>query len=112
MDNMKDLVYNVELETYNKVLNLANEQGYAVEIIEGVLLDSALIYNSDIKFGRSYPRKYIIFQDHYLNEWSSKLVMTLTDNEELAEQFMRDLKQDEIDREIEEQEFLKKIKKN
>lgn len=109
---MKDLVYDVELETYNKVLNLANEQGYTVEIIGGVLLDSALIYNSDIKFGRSYPRKYIIFQDQYLNEWSSKLVMTLTNNEELAEQFMRDLKQDETDREVEEQKFLEKFNKN
>ena len=85
---MKDLTYEIGLDTYEQMLKLASYQGYEYFVIEGTLLDSAMIVDNDrLRIGKTKPRKYIIMDVVYLNEWSSKLVMTMTDNEELADEF-------------------------
>lgn len=85
---MKDLTYEIGLDTYEEMLKLASKQGYDYFIITGTLLDSAMIMDNErLRIGNAKPRKYIIMNVVYLNEWSSKLVMTMTDNEELADEF-------------------------
>lgn len=85
---MKDLTYEIGLDTYEQMLKLASYQGYEYFVIEGTLLDSAMIVDNErLRVGKAKPRKYIIMDVVYLNEWSSKLVMTMTDNEELADEF-------------------------
>ena len=85
---MKDLTYEIGLDTYEQMLKLASYQRYEYFVIEGTLLDSAMVVDNErLRVGRAKPRKYIIMDVVYLNEWSSKLVMTMTDNEELADEF-------------------------
>lgn len=68
-------------------LDIAQEYDYfeTVRQSQGCLVDSYIIYNVDdhIKIGRYKPRKYIILRENYLNEWSSDIVITLTDDENI-----------------------------
>ena len=85
---MKDLSYEINLEDCNNVMQLASDKGYEMFVIEGGLMDDIMIVdNKDIRVGRAKPREYIIIRAKFLNTWSSGLVMTMTDNEELADEF-------------------------
>lgn len=53
----------------------------------GCLLDNYLLYNWDTE-------KYVIIQEKYLNEWSSTLIATKTNDKKLVDNFFK--VQDEI----------------
>ena len=88
----KEIVYKATTELYDKVVTSAMNLGYELDndlfIINGTLQDSCLIIsNYKIKIGKANPRKYIIFESVYVNEWSSELQMILTDDDKKADKF-------------------------
>ena len=80
LDQCQKLILNPNLE----------EVGY----YPGCLLDNYLLYDWD-------THTYIIIQEEYLNEWSSTLVATKTNDKKLVDDFfkMQDKVLDEIDAE-------------
>lgn len=57
----------------------------------GCMMDNYLLYNWD-------TCQYILIQEKYLNDWSSTLIATKTDDEKLADNFFK--VQDEVLKEI------------
>lgn len=82
---------NVSQKTVENTLELANKNNLEIIQKEGSLLDEYLIYNNKIRFGKSKKAyKYIIFREIFLNEWSSRQDLILTDDEKLTEYFTED----------------------
>lgn len=57
----------------------------------GCMMDNYLLYNWD-------TCTYILIQEKYLNEWSSTLIATKTDDKKLVDNFLKE--QDEVLNEI------------
>jgi hypothetical protein len=80
----------ITYDSYNKILNLALEYGYDVDVIEGVLNDTYIIHNVDkelyIKGAKS--RRYIILYPQFATEWSNSFHVLLTDSEEKMQEFL------------------------
>ena len=88
---MKNYVKEISMETANKIITMATELNILFDGFDGTLLDNYIVYNdsdTQIKFGRSKPRKYIIIEEFYKNCWTSGLRMTCTDDDELADEFL------------------------
>ena len=88
---MKNYVKEISMETADKVITMATELNILFDGFDGTLLDNYIVYNdsdTQIKFGRSKPRKYIIIEEFYKNCWTSGLRMTCTDNDKLADEFL------------------------
>lgn len=88
----KDIVK--ELDSYTVADKLASDcmdRGLNVFRLDGCLVDSYAIDNSEglVKFGR-IQRDYVIIRETYLNEWSSTLMATFTDNEDLFDEFFEE----------------------
>ena len=80
---MKDLEKIISLKSCEKILSLACKNDYEIEQFEGGLLDSYLIsYNKTISIDRAKPRRFIAILEEYVNEWTSRLRLVQTDNEE------------------------------
>ena len=88
---MKDLTYEVSNEVFNHMLELAIKHDYNYFIIEGTLADSLMIVDNDrFRIGKAKPRKYIIIECIPTTTWTSKLVMTMTDDDEKADMFYKE----------------------
>lgn len=99
---MKDLTYEISNDVYNHMLELANKYNYETLIIEGTLADSFMIVNNDrLRVGRAKPRKYIIVECVPTTTWTSKLIMTMTNDYEQEDMFYDKWKsyQNELERE-------------
>jgi len=60
----------------------------SIEVFEGTLNDNYIFSNTEtISIGRVKPRRFIIIECKYENEYSSSLVMTMTDNEQKVDDF-------------------------
>lgn len=80
---------NVSKKTLEDTIKLANKHNLEIIQKEGSLLDEYLIYNNKLNFGKSKKAyKYIIFREIFLNEWSSRQDLILTDDEELTKYFI------------------------
>ena len=91
MKAMKNYVKEISMETADKVITMATELNILFDGFDGTLLDNYIVYNdsdTQIKFGRSKPRKYIIIEEFYKNCWTSGLRMTCTDDDKLADEFL------------------------
>lgn len=92
----KDYVTTISMETADAFINLASKLDLSYETCEGSLLDNHVIRGAEqIKYGRVKPRKFILIKEKYLNEWSSTLELTMTDNEEIINEFEVLYEQDE-----------------
>ena len=88
---MKNYIKEISMEQASKIIELANELDLNYDGFDGTLLDNYIIYNdadTQIKFGRSKPRKYIVIEEFYKNCWTSGLRMTCTDDDKLADEFL------------------------
>ena len=88
---MKNYVKEISMETADKVITMATELNILFDGCDGTLLDNYIIYNdsdTQIKFGRSKPRKYIIIEEFYKNCCTSGLRMTCTVDDKLADEFL------------------------
>lgn len=96
MAKRKDYVTNIEMVVADKFIELASELGLYCETYEGCLLDNHVIRGAEqIKLGRVKPRKFIMIKEKYLKEWSSTLELTMTDNEEIINEFEELMKSQE-----------------
>ena len=96
MKKRKDIIKNIDLETCNKILDMANSQGLEVIQFDGCLLDDYIIYNHDtLKVGRAI-RKYMIIQSYYINDWSGGLELLLTDSDKKVDQFIKECESETI----------------
>ena len=85
---MKDYITKGDMNSVNKLLELATRMDCPIECFEGVLLDNYIIYDANrIKIGRAKPRKYIILCEKAENEWSSITEVIMTDNEKTVEKY-------------------------
>ena len=99
---MKNYVKEISMETASKIITMATELNILFDGFDGTLLDNYIVYNekdTQIKFGRSKPRKYIIIEEFYKNCWTSGLRMTCTDDDKLADEFL-DKHDDYVEEEI------------
>lgn len=85
----KDIKKQITLEIAENLVEQCSDWGLEVNRFIGSLADEFTIDNSQekIKFGR-IVRKYVIIEEVYLNEWSSDLIITYTDNEEKYNDFI------------------------
>lgn len=94
----RDYKTTIDNEVLNKMLELATKNDLEYEIFEGTTQDNYIIYNDHkIRLKGIKPRKYIIVQSVYLNCWSSKLEMIMTDNEEKVNEFIEQYSYEESD---------------
>ena len=98
----KDLVYNISNKIFDTLISKAMELDLPYYIKEGVLLDNCIIYNEgaqQIRIGRGKPRKYILVEVVYRTTWTSDLILTLTDSDTKANDFMERVKmfENEVD---------------
>lgn len=93
---LKRIKTQIDLETTEKILSVALNNGSYVSEIEGVLNDSYLINNYDtetgnrIRIGKRKPRKYLILTHEFASSWSNNLYLIETDSDEEAENFMKE----------------------
>lgn len=71
----------------DELIEIANKNGVEYDLYEGTLVDSCIFYNAESVFVEGESAKYIIVKERFLNEWSSDLVLTLTNSDEEAEEF-------------------------
>lgn len=77
----KTITYNINNEQIDKILELCNQLEIHFDVVESGLNDEFIIYsNNAIKIGRVF-RKYMIIREIFLNEWSSDLILIMTDSE-------------------------------
>lgn len=98
--NRKDIELEITYEKaeklYNDLLKLSGNE-FAGQMFEGSLLDEYAIVmtnNQDWKInmvkGRPIlARKYVYIEEKYINHWSSKNVLVLTDNKKEFEEFLK-----------------------
>ncbi|WP_239704901.1 hypothetical protein [Mammaliicoccus sp. E-M24] len=77
----KTITYNITNRDIDKILELCSQLEIDFDVVERALNDEFIFYsNNAIKIGRVF-RKYMIVRDIYVNEWTSKLVLIMTDSE-------------------------------
>lgn len=69
------------------LLTIADKNGIEYECFEGSLQDNFVFYHADKIRIENKSAKYIIVKERFLNEWSSDLVLTLTNSDRKAEEF-------------------------
>lgn len=62
------------------LLTKANEIYIENDCFEGSLHDNFIFYDADAISINGKSSKYIIVKENYLNEWSSNLLLTMTDS--------------------------------
>lgn len=87
---MKDYNKETTCESSNNFVNYAVDNGYDVEVIEGVLNDTYVIRNEDRKLSIKgvKPRDFIILYPKFLSAWSNTFHILMTDDESRVEEFL------------------------
>ena len=71
----------------DKLVDLANQNNINYDYFEGVLQDNFIFYDvDDIRINRK-SSKYMVVRERHLNEWSSDLVLTMTNSLEEVDEF-------------------------
>ena len=79
----------ISLDTCDKIIASMNDLYYEVLCIEGALLDNYLIETDrTIRLFNYKPRKYIIINAIYRNEYASDLELVMTDCELTANEWL------------------------
>lgn len=87
---MKDYNKQITYESLNDFVQYANKQGYIIDIVEGVLNDTYVIYNEgkQLSIKGVKGRDYIILYPKFLNEWSNSFHILMTDDESKMQEFL------------------------
>lgn len=87
---MKDYNKQITYESLNNFVDYAVNNGYEVEIIEGVLNNTYVIRNVDRQLSVKgvKPRDFIVLYPKFLNEWSNTFHILMTDDESKVEEFL------------------------
>ena len=87
---MRNYERQISYESLNNFVDYAAENGYEIEVFEGVLNDTYIIH-ADKQFGIKgvKSRNYIILYPKFQNEWSNTFHILLTDDETKVEEFRK-----------------------
>jgi len=90
MKTLRDYTKEVTFESLNNFVQYANDEGYAIEIKEGVLNDTYVIFNEGKKLSIKgvKARDYIILYPQFLTSWNNTFHILMTDNENKANNFL------------------------
>lgn len=88
---MKDYAKQITYDSLNSFVNYATEQGYDIEVIEGVLNDTCIIFNpsKDLSIKGVKAREYIILYPKYASAWHNTFHILMTDSEEKMQEFLQ-----------------------
>jgi len=80
---MKDYNTEITYQLQQLILDVALDDGYHVDIHEGVCNDTYIIHNHDkaLSLVGVKAREYIVLYPQYLNEWGNSFHILMTDNE-------------------------------
>ena len=83
-DNMKDVRMSISLKSCDNIVQALQKRNYDVECVEGCLLDNYFceLGENNLKLSRWKFRKYMAIVERFVNTWTSKLELILTDSEE------------------------------
>lgn len=92
----KTITYDITNKDIEKILELCSQLEIEFDVVESTLNDEYIIYsNNAIKIGRVF-RKYMIVRETFLNEWSSKLSLIMTDDEKEYQKHYNELFEHEL----------------
>lgn len=82
-----DITLNIDPDFLSKIFEMAGKYDIDYDCYEGCLQDNFIFYNTrPIKIdGKS--RDFIIVKERFLNEWSSDLILIMTNSIEEVENF-------------------------
>jgi hypothetical protein len=83
---MKDML-EITNNDLSKLIKTADENNIVYDCFEGSLQDNFIFYNNNVINIGWGSAKYIIVKERFLNEWSSDLVLIMTDSDEEVEEF-------------------------
>ena len=86
---MKDYNRQITYESLNNFVDYANNEGYIVKVIEGVLNDTYIIFNEnrELSVKGVKARDYIVLYPKFQNSWSNTFHILMTDDEKKVEEF-------------------------
>lgn len=87
---MKDYNKQITYESLNDFVQYANEQGYIIDIVEGVLNDTYIIYNEgkELSIKGVKARDYIILYPKFASSWHNTFHILMTDDESKMQEFL------------------------
>lgn len=87
---MRDYNTQINYKSLNNIVDYAVEKGYAMEVIEGVLNDTYVIYNVDkqLSIKGVKARDYIILYPKFQTSWSNSFHILMTDDESKMQEFL------------------------
>lgn len=87
---MKDYSKQITYNSLNSFVDYAVENGYDLDVIEGVLNDTHVIYNVDklLSIKGVKARDFIILYPKFQNEWSNTFHILMTDDESKVKEFL------------------------
>jgi len=90
---MKDYTCQITYNSQNSFVEYANDRGYHIDTIEGVLNDTYIIYNVDKKLSIKgvKGRDFIILYPKFQTSWNNTFHILMTDNESKVEEFNKTL---------------------
>lgn len=79
---MRGFSQKITLEEADNIIGFFVENDYEIDTYIDALLDATFIYvgKSNLKIGRAKCREYLMILPVYLNEWSSELILAMTDS--------------------------------
>lgn len=78
---MRDYTKEITPQTLEKLIDITIENDMDMDVFTGSLQDNYIIYGTDgIKIGKAQPRKYIVIEEQFKTTWTSKMIMTMTDD--------------------------------
>lgn len=79
---MREFSQKITLEEADNIIGFFVENGYEIDTYMDTLLNATFIYvgKNNLKIGKAKCREYLILLPVYLNEWSSELMLVMTDS--------------------------------
>lgn len=88
---MRDYTKQTNLDSTEKIVAFAVDNGYDVVTGEGTLNDLHIIVNAkSLRLNKARPRKFIILYPKFETMYSNTLWITMTDKVDLAKKFAED----------------------
>lgn len=90
---MKDYNKQITYNSQNNFISYAVDKGYNIDVIEGTLNDTYIIYNLDKKLSIKgvKARDYIVLYPKFQNSWSNTFHILMTNNKNKVGEFNKTL---------------------
>ena len=90
---MKDYNNQITYKSQNDFVDYASKKGYHIEVIEGTLNYTYIIYNVNKKLSIKgvKARDFIILYPKFQNSWSNTFHILMTDDESKVKEFLKEV---------------------